>query len=123
MMLPAKEVGGDFYDFFFIGEDKLCFVVADVSGKGVGAALFMTIAKMVIKTVAQANKVTVDELLDMANNLLCQENPAQLFVTAYVGIMDIATGEVSYASAGHNPPVRKTTGRCLKGLLMTWCPF
>lgn len=105
MMLPAKEVGGDFYDFFLVGEDKLCFLVADVSGKGVGAALFMTVAKMVIKTAAQANNVTVDELLSIANNLLCQENPAELFVTAYVGIMDIATGEVSYASAGHNPPV------------------
>lgn len=105
MMLPAKEVGGDFYDFFLIGEDKLCFVVADVSGKGVGAALFMTVAKMVIKTAAQASNVTVDELLSTANNLLCQENPAELFVTAYVGIMDIDTGEVSYACAGHNPPV------------------
>lgn len=105
MMLPAKEVGGDFYDFFRVGEDKLCFVVADVSGKGVGAALFMTVAKMVIKTAAQANNVTVDELLSIANNLLCQENPAELFVTAYVGIMDIETGEVSYACAGHNPPV------------------
>lgn len=105
MMLPAKEVGGDFYDFFMVGEDKLCFVVADVSGKGVGAALFMTVAKMVIKTAAQANTGTVDELLSMANNLLCEENPAQLFVTAYVGIMDLETGEVSYACAGHNPPV------------------
>ncbi|ATW23618.1 SpoIIE family protein phosphatase [Candidatus Formimonas warabiya] len=105
MMLPAKEVGGDFYDFFLVGEDKLCFVVADVSGKGVGAALFMTIAKMVIKTAAQANNVTVNELLGIANNLLCQENPAELFVTAYVGIMDIDTGEASYACAGHNPPV------------------
>jgi sigma-B regulation protein RsbU (phosphoserine phosphatase) len=105
MMLPAKEVGGDFYDFFLVGEDKICFVVADVSGKGVGAALFMTVAKMVIKTAAQVNNVTVDELLSTANNLLCQENPAELFVTAYVGIMDLATGEVSYACAGHNPPV------------------
>ncbi len=106
MMLPAKEVGGDFYDFFLVGEDKLCFVVADVSGKGVGAALFMTVAKMVIKTAAQANNVTVDDLLSTANNLLCQENPAELFVTAYVGIMDIYTGSVSYACAGHNPPVK-----------------
>jgi sigma-B regulation protein RsbU (phosphoserine phosphatase) len=106
MMLPAKEVGGDFYDFFMIGEDKLCFVVADVSGKGVGAALFMTVAKMVIKTAAQASNVTVDEILATANNLLCQENPADLFVTAYVGIMDMASGEVSYACAGHNPPVK-----------------
>lgn len=106
MMLPAKEVGGDFYDFFLIGEDKLCFVVADVSGKGVGAALFMTVAKMVIKTAAQASDATVNELLSTTNNLLCQENPADLFVTAYVGIMDIATGEVSYACAGHNPPIK-----------------
>ncbi len=105
MMLPAKEVGGDFYDFFPVGEDKLCFVVADVSGKGVGAALFMTIAKTVIKTAAQANDMTADELLCIANDLLCQENPAELFVTAYVGIMNIGTGEVSYACAGHNPPI------------------
>ncbi len=105
MMLPAKEVGGDFYDFFPVGEDKLCLVVADVSGKGMGAALFMTIAKIIIKTVAQANKVSVDELLRIANNLLCQENPAELFVTAYVAILDITAGTVSYACAGHNPPV------------------
>lgn len=105
MMLPAKEVGGDFYDFFLVGEDRLCFVVADVSGKGVGAALFMTVAKMIIKTAARANDITVDGLLRVANDLLCQENPAQLFVTAYVGMMDIGTGEVSYACAGHNPPI------------------
>lgn len=105
MMLPAKEVGGDFYDFFRVGEDKLCLVVADVSGKGVGAALFMTVAKMVIKTAAQTNHVAVDELLSIANNLLCQDNPADLFVTAYIGIMNIETGEIAYACAGHNPPV------------------
>jgi|GEM_PF-1644648 len=105
MMVPAKEVGGDFYDFFMLNEEKLCFVVADVSGKGVGAALFMTVAKMVLKTAAQAHNTTVDELLSTANNLLCQENPAELFVTAYVGIMDINSGEIAYACAGHNPPV------------------
>jgi len=105
MMLPAKEVGGDFYDFFRVGEEKLCFVVADVSGKGVGAALFMTVAKMVIKTAAQTKGVRVDQLLGTANDLLCQENPAELFVTAYVGIVDLATGEISYACAGHNPPI------------------
>ena len=105
MMLPAKAVGGDFYDFFLLDEDKLCFVVADVSGKGVGAALFMTIAKMIIKTVAKARDTPVDELLNIANDLLCQENPADLFVTTYVGIMEIKTGKVSYACAGHNPPI------------------
>jgi sigma-B regulation protein RsbU (phosphoserine phosphatase) len=105
MMVPAKEVGGDFYDFFMLNDQKLCFVVADVSGKGVGAALFMTVAKMVLKTAAQAHNITVDKLLSTANNLLCQENPAELFVTAYVGIMDINSGEIAYACAGHNPPV------------------
>lgn len=105
MMLPAKEVGGDFYDFFQVGDDKLCFVVADVSGKGVGAALFMTVAKMVIKTAAQTKDVRVDQLLGTANDLLCQENPAELFVTAYVGIVDLTTGDISYACAGHNPPI------------------
>ncbi|MEN6418577.1 MAG: SpoIIE family protein phosphatase [Clostridiaceae bacterium] len=105
MMLPAKEVGGDFYDFFRVGDHKLCFVVADVSGKGVGAALFMTVAKMVIKTAAQTTDARVDQLLGTANDLLCQENPAELFVTAYVGIVDLETGEIAYACAGHNPPV------------------
>jgi sigma-B regulation protein RsbU (phosphoserine phosphatase) len=104
MMLPAKEVGGDFYDFFLVGEDRLCFVVADVSGKGVGAALFMTVAKMVIKTAAQRD-ASVETLLEIANNLLCAENPAGLFVTAYVGLMNIATGEIAYSCAGHNPPI------------------
>ena len=66
-----------------------------------GAALFMTVAKMVLKTAAQAHNITVDKLLSTANNLLCQENPAELFVTAYVGIMDINSGEIAYACAGH----------------------
>lgn len=104
MMLPAKEVGGDFYDYFRISEDKVCVVAADVSGKGVGAALFMTVAKMVIKTAAQGD-VPIEDLLAIANNLLCSENPAELFVTAFVGVIEMESGHMKYACAGHNPPV------------------
>ncbi|MDR2953161.1 MAG: SpoIIE family protein phosphatase, partial [Treponema sp.] len=101
-MLPAKEVGGDFYDFFMAGENKLAVVIADVSGKGVPAALFMVVAKTLIKNNAISGKEP-KEVFDAVNVLLCENNNANMFVTAFMGILDIPTGRFVYVNAGHNP--------------------
>ncbi len=106
LMHPAKEVGGDFYDFFMIGEDKLALVVADVSGKGVPAALFMVITKTLIKNYTQMGNAP-SEVFTTVNRLLCDGNDAGLFVTAWMGVLDINTGELTYVNAGHNPPLLK----------------
>jgi len=105
-MLPAKEVGGDFYDFFFIDENQLAVVIADVSGKGVPAALFMVIAKTLIKSNAQYGKSPKD-VFETVNNLLCENNEAGMFVTAFMGILDIPSGTFNYVNAGHDPPLLK----------------
>ncbi len=111
VMHPAKEVGGDFYDFFMIGEDKLALVIADVSGKGVPAALFMVIAKTLIKNHTQTG-MTPAEVFTTVNRLLCDGNDAGLFVTAWMGILDINSGELTYVNAGHNPPlIKRADGR------------
>lgn len=105
-MNPAKEVGGDFYDFFMVDEDHLVFLIADVSGKGVPAALFMVIAKTLIK-----NQVLKGEepaaVFEAVNNQLCENNKEGMFVTAWMGVMEISTGNLTYVNAGHNPPVVK----------------
>ncbi len=103
-MTPAKEVGGDFYDYFALDEDRLCIVIADVSGKGVPAALFMTISKIMIKQRAKAGGSPSQILFDV-NNQLCADNKEMLFVTVWLGIVDIKTGEVVYCNAGHEYPV------------------
>ena len=110
-MNPAKEVGGDFYDYFLIDDDHLAMVMADVSGKGVPAALFMVIAKTLLKNRAQAGG-TPKEILRDVNNQLCEGNDAELFVTVWLGIMTISTGHIISASAGHEYPAlyRKDTG-------------
>ena len=105
-MLPAKEVGGDFYDFFLINDTNLAVVIADVSGKGVPAALFMVIAKTLIKNNAQYGK-SPKEIFETVNNQLCEGNEANMFVTAFMGILEISTGKFTYVNAGHNPPVIK----------------
>lgn len=105
-MQPAKEVGGDFYDFFLIDEDHIAVVIADVSGKGVPAALFMVIAKTLIKNHALA-KETPEEIFTYVNNQLCENNEENLFVTAWMGILEISTGLFTYVNAGHNPPLLK----------------
>ena len=106
-MRPAKEVGGDFYDFFLTDEDHLCIVIADVSGKGVPAALFMVIAKTLIKNHAQ-NGESPAEIFSAVNNQLCENNKEGMFVTAWLGILELSTGKLAYVNAGHNPPLRKT---------------
>ncbi|MCL2221633.1 MAG: SpoIIE family protein phosphatase [Oscillospiraceae bacterium] len=108
-MIPAKEVGGDFYDFFLVGEDKLAVVMADVSGKGVPAALFMVIAKTLIKNNAQ-NGLPPKDVLETVNDILCENNDAAMFVTVFIAVLDIPTGKLTYANAGHNPPLLKRAG-------------
>ena len=105
-MDAAKEVGGDFYDFYLLDEDRFAFLVADVSGKGIPAALFMMRAKMTIKSLADSG-ADVHVILSKANENLCKENEAGMFVTTWLGIVDMKTGVLSYANAGHNPPLLK----------------
>jgi sigma-B regulation protein RsbU (phosphoserine phosphatase) len=104
-MNPAREVGGDFYDFFFIDRNTLAVVIADVSGKGVPAALFMVIAKTLIKSNAQNGK-SPKEVFETVNKLLCENNESQMFVTVFMGYLDISSGKFTYVNAGHNPPLR-----------------
>ena len=109
-MTPAKEVGGDFYDFFLIDQDHLAVVIADVSGKGVPAALFMVIAKTLIKNHAQAGR-DPEQVFSVVNNQLCGNNEAEMFVTAFLGVLEISTGRFTYVNAGHNPPLVSLGGK------------
>ena len=124
-MTPAKEVGGDFYDFYMIDDKHLAVVIADVSGKGVPAALFMVIAKTLIKNQAQMG-LEVSEVFTVVNQLLCEGNDAGIFVTAWMGILDVTSGKLTYANAGHPPSkaegwqfhlseVKTRTGTCGDG--------
>ena len=101
---PAKEVGGDFYDYFKIDETHVGVVIADVSGKGVGAALFMTISKTIIKNQLQLG-ISPAEALTNVNRQLCENNEAGLFVTCWAGVYDTETGIITFVNAGHNPPI------------------
>lgn len=103
-MIPAKEVGGDFYDFFWTGKDKLWLVMGDVSGKGVPAAMFMVIAKALIRNAATQD-YEPSEICERVNNQLCKENEQGLFVTCWLGCVNLSTGLMKYANAAHNPPV------------------
>jgi serine phosphatase RsbU (regulator of sigma subunit) len=107
-MVPAREMGGDFYDFFPIGDERLGLVIADVSGKGVPAAFFMAISRTILQGSARERR-TPGQCLAAANELLCQQNPLDLFVTVFYGILDIETGELRYANGGHNPPLLART--------------
>ena len=105
-MNPAKEVGGDFYDFFMIDEDHLVFLIADVSGKGVPAALFMVVAKTLIKNqVLKGDEPAA--VFEAVNNQLCENNKEGMFVTAWMGVLEISTGNLTYVNAGHNLPLIK----------------
>lgn len=108
-MTPAKEVGGDFYDFFLIDADHLAVVIADVSGKGVPAALFMVIAKTLIKDHVQTGGAPEDVFTEV-NRQLCESNDEGLFVTAWMGVLTISTGHMTFVNAGHNPPMVRHLG-------------
>lgn len=103
-MEPAKEVGGDMYDFFFINDKKLFFLVGDVSGKGVPAALFMMITKTLLKSEAMRD-IDPIEILSQANDIIYPDNDTCMFVTIFCAILDTETGELRYGNAGHNPPL------------------
>ena len=102
-MDPAKEVGGDFYDFFMVDDRHIAIVVADVSGKGVPAALFMVIGKTLIKDHTQLNR-SLSDVFTEVNNLLCESNSEGLFITAFEGVLNLETGEFNYVNAGHEMP-------------------
>ena len=111
VMDPAKEVGGDFYDYFLIDEDHLCMVMADVSGKGVPAALFMMISKVILQSCAMLGK-SAAEILTKTNEALCSDNQVEMFVTVWLGILEISTGKLTAANAGHEyPALRRAGGR------------
>ena len=103
-MNPAKEVGGDFYDFFLIDEDHLAIVMADVSGKGIPAALFMMASKIILQSFAMLGK-SAAEILTKTNEAICANNQEEMFVTVWLGILEISSGKVTAANAGHEYPV------------------
>ena len=100
-MTPAKDVGGDFYDFFMPDDDHLVMVIADVSGKGIPAALFMMVSRMAIRNAAAIEKKP-SRILETANNQIDENNPENMFVTVWLGIVEISTGKLTYANAGHS---------------------
>lgn len=103
-MIAAKEVGGDFYDFYKLNVNTVAFLVADVSGKGIPAAMFMMTAKTIIKDLAESG-IPVNEIFTKANEKLCENNESGMFVTVWMGVLDLESGNLQYASAGHNPPL------------------
>lgn len=108
---PAREVGGDFYDYFFIDDDHLCLVIADVSGKGVPAALFMMAAKIILKSYAMQGKSPA-EILTATNRAICENNPQDMFVTVWLGVLELSTGNLTAVNAGHEyPAVKRADGR------------
>lgn len=109
VMQPAREVGGDFYDFFLVEENRLVMVIGDVSGKGVPAALFMVIAKTLIKNYCQMG-LDPAQVLEQVNGQLCQNNDAGLFVTAFLCMLEISNGQLTWANAGHNLPLIRQHG-------------
>src|SRR5512140_3446545 len=102
-MVAAREVGGDFFDFFLIEPHRLGFVIGDVSGKGISAAIFMAVSRTLIRA-AGLKGSPASECLNYVNNLLCRESVSSMFVTVFYGILNTLTGEVEYVNAGHNPP-------------------
>ena len=112
-MTPAKEVGGDFYDFFFVDQDRLAMVIADVSGKGIPAAMFMMMAKSMIQTQAASGRGP-REVLETVNHQICQNNREEMFVTVWFAILDLNTGILTAANAGHEFPILKKTDGCFE---------
>lgn len=112
---PAYEVGGDFYDFFLIDEDTLCVCIADVSGKGVPAALFMAVTRTLVKAHASSGHGP-DEILEKVNDDLARDNEESMFVTVFLGLLDLKTGVLTFTNAGHNPSYIKTSSGAAKRL-------
>lgn len=108
-MTPAREVGGDFFDFYLADDQHLCMVIADVSGKGVPAALYMMATKILLSQLIKASS-SAAEILSEANNAICSKNPEEMFVTVWLGILDLETGVMTCANAGHEYPMMKKAG-------------
>jgi phosphoserine phosphatase RsbU/P len=127
-MIPALEVGGDLYDFFPLDKDRICFVIGDVSDKGIPAALFMAMARTAFKISAMASPESISLTMQRVNQFLFESNQSQMFVTALAGILDLRTGRVEYADAGHEPPfILRPSGAVLKvekvgGVALGFCP-
>jgi serine phosphatase RsbU (regulator of sigma subunit)/anti-sigma regulatory factor (Ser/Thr protein kinase) len=127
-IIPALEVGGDLYDFFPLDKDRICFIIGDVSGKGIPAALFMATARTAFKISAIASPESTALTMGRVNKFLCESNVQQMFVTAFAGILDLRTGEIEYADAGHEPPfIRQVSGMALEvdkigGLVLGFLP-
>ena len=102
-MVPAKEVGGDLYDFFLIDKYRLGVVVGDVSGKGIAAALLMAVSKTLLKATATKG-MPADNILSEVNNIIAEESPSNMFVTVFLGVLDTRSGSFEYSNGGHNPP-------------------
>ncbi|MBR5090962.1 MAG: serine/threonine-protein phosphatase [Ruminiclostridium sp.] len=120
-MTPAREVGGDFYDFFFIDDDHLAIVMADVSGKGVPAALFSVVSKTIIRDKVMLGGDPASILYEV-NNILCKNNSAGLFITVWLGILDLGNGAVEYVNAGHEYPIVGVKGEAVKMIEKENCP-
>ena len=108
---PAREIGGDFYDFFPLGDHRLLFTIGDVSGKGIPAALFMAVTKTLIKGIVSSNGPDLAEVFRRVNLELCQDNEAVMFTTAFCGILELASGKLCYTNAGHLPPLLIRSGK------------
>ncbi|HEC69919.1 MAG TPA: HAMP domain-containing protein, partial [Candidatus Omnitrophica bacterium] len=108
-MVPAKEVGGDLYDFFFVDKNKLCLIIGDVSGKGVPASLFMAISKILLKREAMEG-VSANEILARVNDVIVTDNQTCMFVTLFCVILDTDTGKIEFSNGGHNPPLIARAG-------------
>jgi sigma-B regulation protein RsbU (phosphoserine phosphatase) len=103
--MPAKEIAGDFYDFFLLSPDVLSLLIADVSGKGIPAAMFMAVTRTIIRNLEKEG-MSPAQILDRANELLCEDNPQSMFVTIFIAHYNTKTGQLLYANGGHNPPYR-----------------
>jgi sigma-B regulation protein RsbU (phosphoserine phosphatase) len=124
-MHPARDIGGDFYDFFPIGDDSLAVTVADVSGKGIPAALFMAVSRTVLRNIEISGEDGDDMAarIERANRLLSAENATAMFVTAFHGVLDLASGALRYCNAGHNPPYLLRANGGSERLPATGVPF
>jgi adenylate cyclase len=122
LLEPARTVGGDFYDCFMLDENRLFFLVADVSGKGLGASLFMALSKSLLKSIALRKKSDPATILVRASREINRDNREELFVTAFAGVLDVRTGELDFCNAGHEPPVASLIGETPQRLIESGGP-
>lgn len=122
LLEPARSVGGDFYDCFMLDAHRVFFIVGDVSGKGLGASLFMALAKSLIKSIALRAQDEPAAILERANAEISRDNPESLFVTAFAGVLDARTGRLAFCNAGHEPPVACAPGAAPERVLLSGGP-